>query len=224
MAASFDLHSVAVLGKAVDRLVIWHVNVGAALGLSRLSGAWVVEGMRRAEVESLTAGFPIVLAEEEDMAIACGGSVGIRTGDHAAADMIPAGGASAVRADQYAPAASSGGVDVIAAATGIVDIDSTVETVRAEIASADARFTDQDVAGGKYIRPLWPVVVPPGEVSLTQSQVDVTDDHIRPVLTLARGLADLADAWAAFESLRLARGFLVDLGGPVARPLPLVVR
>ncbi|MFE3194334.1 hypothetical protein ACFXHA_35390 [Nocardia sp. NPDC059240] len=189
MAASFDLHSVAVLGRAVDQLVIWHVNVGAAQGLSRLSGAWVMEDVRRAEIESLTAGFPIVVTGEEEIALTDGRDLAV-----------------------------SG------AAAGIVDVDATVETVCAEIEAADVRFTEQDAAGGKYIRPQWPVVVPPGEVLLTQSQVDVVDDHIRPVLTLARALADLADAWAAFESLRLARAFLVDLGGPVARPLPLAVR
>ncbi|MEC3958324.1 hypothetical protein VMT65_35195 [Nocardia sp. CDC153] len=180
MAASFDLHSLAVLGAAEDRLVIWHVNVGAGLGESRLSGAWVLEDSRTAEIESLTAAYPIAL-----------------TGD---------------------------GVS-IAASSGIVDVDATVETVCAEIESVDARFTEQqDAAGGKYTRPQWPTIVPPHEVSLTQSQVDVVDDHIRPVLTLARALADLADAWAAFESLRLARPFLVEFGGPVARPLPLAVR
>ncbi|WP_460727844.1 hypothetical protein [Nocardia heshunensis] len=193
MAASFDLHSVAVLGRAVDQLVIWRVNVGAALGLSRLSGAWVLESSRQAEIASLAFGLPIVLAGEEQAAL---------TGGRELTAVIPMG--------------ESG--------SAIVDVDATVEIVCAEIESADARFTEQDAAGGKFIRPQWPVIVPPGEVVLTQSQVDVVDDHIRPVLTLARALADLADAWAAFESLRVARAFLVDLGGPVARPLPLAVR
>ncbi|WP_369634716.1 hypothetical protein [Nocardia sp. JMUB6875] len=114
--------------------------------------------------------------------------------------------------------------EVLVEAKGVVELEATVETVRGAVESADRKFDEQDAAGGKFIRPRWPVVVSPTEVSLTDSQVDVVDDHIRPVLTLARGLADLADAWAAFESLRLARGFLVELGGPVARPLPLAVR
>ncbi|WP_157514409.1 hypothetical protein [Nocardia concava] len=178
MAASSDLHSVAVLGSAGDRLVIWHVNVGMALGESRLSGAWVLERSRDVEIESLTARFPVVPTDD-------------------------------VRVEE---------------AAGVVDLEATVETVRGAVESADQKFDEQDAAGGKFVRPRWPVVVSPTEVSLTDSQVDVVDDHIRPVLTLARGLADLADAWAAFESLRLARGFLVELGGPVARPLPLAVR
>ncbi|AYF75507.1 hypothetical protein D7D52_18475 [Nocardia yunnanensis] len=90
---------------------------------------------------------------------------------------------------------------------------------------ADARFTEHQAAtGGKLIRPQWPDIVDPKDVSLTQHQVDVVDDHIRPVLTLARGLADLADAWASFESLRVARAFLTELGGPHVRPVPLAVR
>ncbi|MEC3920182.1 hypothetical protein [Nocardia sp. CDC160] len=212
MAASFDLHSLAVLGAAEDRLVIWHVNVGAGLGESRLSGAWVLEDSRTAEIESLTAAYPI--------AVTGGGlSIAGRKEESVAA------GASAAPLDANAAVVTSGSGVAIAATSGIVDVDATVETVCAEIESVDARFSErQDAAGGKYTRPQWPTIVPPGEVSLTQSQVDVVDDHIRPVLTLARALADLADAWAAFESLRLARPFLVELGGPVARPLPLAVR
>ncbi|MVU82274.1 hypothetical protein GPX89_34185 [Nocardia sp. ET3-3] len=178
MVASFDLHPLTVLGAAEERLVIWHVNVGAALGESRLSGAWVLERSRVAEIESLTRGYPVVVTDD----------------------------------------ARVGGT------AGIVDVDATVETVRAAIESADEKFDEHQAAGGKLIRPQWPVIVPPEEVSLTDSQVDVVDDYIRPVLTLARGLAELADAWAAFESLRLARAFLVELGGSVARPLPLAVR
>lgn len=177
MADSSDLHSLAVLGAAGERLVIWHVNVGAAVGESRLSGAWVLDGSRTVEVESLTAGYPVVETVE-----------GPR----------------------------------IAGVAGIVDVEATVETVRSAVESADAQFAEhQEATGGKLTRPQWPVIVPPGEVSLPRHQ---TGDPIRPVLTLAREFADLADAWASFESLRLARPFLVELGGPHARPLPLAVR
>ncbi|MEU1431184.1 hypothetical protein ABZ412_29360 [Nocardia sp. NPDC005746] len=179
MASSSDLHSLAVLGAAGERMVIWHVNVGAAVGESRLSGAWVLDRSCVAEIESLTAGYPVVVAK---------------------------GGA----AD--------------ATSARIVDIDATVETIRAAVESADARFTEHQDAGGKLTRPQWPVIAEAGGVPLTRYQVDVVDDHIRPVLTLAREVAELADAWAAFESLRLARSFLVELGGPEARPLPLAVR
>ncbi|MFJ9366429.1 hypothetical protein ACIRRA_18710 [Nocardia sp. NPDC101769] len=217
MAASFDLHTLAVLGAAGERLVIWHVNVGAALGESRLSGAWVLDRSRKAEIESLTVGYPIVVAGN----------------DAAAAEAVGNGAQQAGAAgegDQSADVAGVGAAVLgangrIVGAAGIVDVDATVETVRAAIESADQRFVEhQDASGGKLTRPQWPVIVAPGEVSLPQFQVDVADDHIRPVLTLARGLADLADAWAAFESLRLARPFLEDLGGAAARPLPLAVR
>ncbi|MEU1209174.1 hypothetical protein [Nocardia sp. NPDC005825] len=179
MAAPSDLHSLAVLGAAGERMVIWHVNVGAAVGESRLSGAWVLDRSCTAEIESLTSGYPVAMAK---------GS---------AAD---------------------------AANVRIVDVDATVETVRAAVESADARFTEHQDAGGKLTRPQWPVIAAAGGVPLTRYQVDVVDDHIRPVLTLAREVAELADAWAAFESLRLARPFLVELGGPEARSLPLAVR
>lgn len=200
MAASSDLHSVAVLGSAGDRLVIWHVNVGMALGESRLSGAWVLERTRGAEIESLTGRFPVVSADDVQVSLSGDGQV------------VSTDAAQVVLAEE----ARLG--------EGVVDIEATVETVRGAVESADQKFDEQDAAGGKFVRPRWPVIVSPREVSLTDSQVDVVDDHIRPVLTLARGLADLADAWVAFESLRLARGFLVELGGPVARPLPLAVR
>ncbi|MFE3261441.1 hypothetical protein ACFXPS_33410 [Nocardia sp. NPDC059091] len=227
MAASFDLHTLAVLGAAGERLVIWHVNVGAALGESRLSGAWVLERSRAAEIESLTVGYPIVVAgngapasEAVGNDAQTAGTVGIRA-QHAGtvgegdqlADVVGVGAA----------AAGADGRNVGAA--GIVDVDATIETIRAAIESADQRFVEhQDASGGKLTKPQWPVIAAPDEVALPQFQVDVADDHIRPVLTLARGLADLADSWAAFESLRLARPFLEDLGGAAARPLPLAVR
>ncbi|MFD7843316.1 hypothetical protein ACFV4K_10320 [Nocardia sp. NPDC059764] len=177
MAASFDLHSLAVLGSAGERLVIWHVNVGVAVGESRLSGAWVLDRSRTVEVESLTAGYPI---------------------------------------------AETGDGPRIAGGAGKVDVRATVDTVRAAVEAADAQFSEhQEATGGKLTRPQWPAIVPPGEASLPRHR---TGDPIRPVLMLARELADLADAWAAFESARLARPFLVELGGPDARPLPLAVR
>lgn len=224
MAASFDLHTLAVLGAAGERLVIWHVNVGAALGESRLSGAWVLDRSRAAEIESLTAGYPIVEAGNDAPApeavgndAQTAGTVGFRA--------LQAGtaGDGDQLADVVGAAAVADGPNIGAA--GIVDVDATVETVRAAIESADQRFLEhQDASGGKLTRPQWPVIVTPDEVALPQFRVDVADDHIRPVLALARGLADLADAWAAFESLRLARPFLEDLGGAAARPLPLAVR
>ncbi|APA97295.1 hypothetical protein [Nocardia seriolae] len=198
MAASFDLHSLAVLGAAGERLVIWHVNVGASLGESRLSGAWVLEDSRVDEIRSLTSDFPVVLTGE---------------------------GVEVTRAGEPGPVESSAKGVVVCGTAGTIDVGTTVETVCAEIEFVDARFTEQqDATGGKLTRPQWPVIVSPEEVALTDSQVDVVDDHIRPVLTLARGLSDLAEAWAAFESLRLARSFLVEFGGPLARPLPLAVR
>ncbi|MEU6584645.1 hypothetical protein [Nocardia sp. NPDC046763] len=205
MAASFDLHTLAVLGAAGERLVIWHVNVGAALGESRLSGAWVLDRSCEAEIESLTVGYPIVVAGDDTPAAEAVGNRAQQAG-------------AAGEGDQSADVVGVG-------AAGIVDVDATVETVRAAIESADQRFVEhQDASGGKLTRPRWPVIVAPDEVSLPQFRVDVADDRIRPVLTLARGLADLADSWAAFESLRLARPFLEDLGGAAARPLPLAVR
>ncbi|MET8429744.1 hypothetical protein [Nocardia sp. NPDC004860] len=227
MAASFDLHTLAVLGAAGERLVIWHVNVGAALGESRLSGAWVLDRSRTAEIESLTVGYPIVEAGNDAAApgtvgndAQTAGTVGNRTqqagmvgeSNHLT-DVVGVGAAVAIADDR------------IVGGAGIVDVDTTVETVCAAIESADQRFAaHQDASGGKFTRPQWPVIVAPDVVALPQFRVDVADDHIRPVLTLARGLADLADAWAAFESLRLARPFLEDLGGAAARPLPLAVR
>ncbi|MTE14101.1 hypothetical protein [Nocardia aurantiaca] len=230
MAASFDLHTLAVLGATGERVVIWHVNVGAALGESRLSGAWVLDRSRDVEIDSLTRGYPIALADEgvriadaadEGAPLVDAADVGAPVVDDADenAPVVGAAEEAAVRAE------ATDGRARIAAAAGIVDVDATVENVRAAIESADEQFSQrQDASGGKHIRPQWPVIVAPDEAALPNYQVNAVDDGIRPVLTLARGFAELADAWAAFESLRLARPFLEDLGGPAARPLPLAVR
>ncbi|WP_067717631.1 hypothetical protein [Nocardia yamanashiensis] len=170
------LSLVVVLNKVEDRLAVWHVNVGRPIGLSRLSGAWVL-GAEREEVASLTAGY---------RAFDCG----------------------------------EGSLDGLEVA-GVIDLDATVAAARAEVAAVDEAFTAHQELGNKLVRPQWPEIGHPLETRLPSSEID---EAVRPVLAAARGIADLADAWAAFESLRTARSFLADLGGKVARPLPLTVR
>lgn len=172
-----DLSLVVVLNKAEDRLVLWHVNVGRAVGLSRLCGAWVLDAGQAAEIATLTAGY---------RAVDCG-------------EGMPAG---------VKPG-------------GVIDVDATVAGVRAEIASVDAAFTaHQEAIVGKLVRPGWPEIAHPAETRVMLPEID---EAVRPVLAAARGIADLADAWATFESLRTGRSFLTEYGGLRARPLPLVV-
>ncbi|MBL1079906.1 hypothetical protein JK358_36470 [Nocardia sp. 2] len=174
------LSLVVVLDEVEGRLVVWHVNVGQPIGLSRLSGAWVLERGEDAAVATLVAGQRIV----------------VRSG----AGEVP------------------GGV----VAEGVVDVDGTVAAVEAEIADADRLFSShREAVGGKLIRPQWPDVVHPGEL---RREFPAAAEIVRPTLVLAHGIAELADAWADFESLRVARGFLAEHGGRAARPLPLVVR
>jgi hypothetical protein len=101
----------------------------------------------------------------------------------------------------------------------VVDVDATVRSVHAHIDRADKKFSEhQATVRSPLVRPDWPVVHHPAAAPSTARP---SDELIERVLTLARGLAELADAWATFEALRLTREYLVDLGGPNARPLPL---
>ncbi|MGW4366956.1 hypothetical protein ACWEKT_15045 [Nocardia takedensis] len=99
----------------------------------------------------------------------------------------------------------------------LVDTAATARAVRAEIAAADARFTEQVTTKPGLIRPDWPSVE---EVEETGAPV-ATDERARAALALAHGMAELATAWQSFESLRTARDYLIPLGGESARPLPL---
>ncbi|MFJ4657929.1 hypothetical protein ACIP5Y_42240 [Nocardia sp. NPDC088792] len=177
MTSSAGLHPVAVLDRRGGRVVVWHVNVGAALGLSRLSGAWVL-GEEAVELGSLTVGRWV---------IQCSPDVGAPEG-----------------------------------VAGVVDLEATVDAVQGEIDAADDAFSaHQETVASKLIRPEWPVITHPAEAGLLRNEVD---EVVRPALGLARGLGEMADAWAAFESLRVVRPFLVELGGVGVRALPLTVR
>ncbi|WP_067547158.1 hypothetical protein [Nocardia crassostreae] len=178
--AATVLSLVVVLNKVAGRLVIWHVNVGQAVGLSRVSGAWVLEEDEGEAIATLVGGKRIVW---------CGGEAAV---------------------PEWVSTA------------GVVDVDASVIAMRDEVAVIDGLFsTHQGTVANKLIRPQWPEFVHPREVRQPLHHID---ERVRPALLLARGIADLADAWAALESLRLARSFLLDHGGRVARPVPLTVR
>lgn len=171
------LSLVIVLDKRGDRLVVWHVNVGRAIGLSRLSGAWVVAADDAEVVGTLTAGYDAVWCD---------------------------------------------GVAEEVATAAVVDLDATFAAAQAEVEAADSLFTEYQAAqSNKPIRPEWPEFVHPAQARQAPC---VVDEIVYDVLVLARGIAGLADAWSDFESLRVARHFLTEQGGPAARPLPLVVR
>ncbi|MRH93006.1 hypothetical protein GFY24_37260 [Nocardia sp. SYP-A9097] len=177
IATQTVLSLVVVLDKVEDRLVVWHVNVGRAIGLSRLSGAWVVGEDSAQEIAALTAGYDSVW---------CG----------RVAEGI--------------------------AAAGVVDLDATFAAAQAEVDAADSLLTEYQAAqSNKAIRPEWPELVHPAEAGRAPG---VVDEIVHDALVLARGIADLADRWSDFESLRVARHFLTNHGGPTVRPLPLVVR
>ncbi|MCU1648308.1 MAG: hypothetical protein JWN03_8583 [Nocardia sp.] len=172
------LSLVVVLDKVGDRLVIWHVNVGRGMGLSRLTGAWVVGLDQEDVISTLTAGC---------FAIWCDGEVVAGTAE-----------------------------------MGVVDLDATVDAVLDEVAVVDERFTEhQETLSSKLIRPQWPAVAHPRVATPPLREIDET---VRPALCLAHGIADLADRWAEFEALRVARPFLIEQDDKAARPLPLVVR
>ncbi|WP_327141142.1 hypothetical protein [Nocardia sp. NBC_01327] len=72
------LSLVAVLDKVGDRLVVWHVNVGRGMGLSRLTGAWVVGLDQEDVISTITAGC---------CAIWCGGDVVAGTAETGVVDL-----------------------------------------------------------------------------------------------------------------------------------------
>ncbi|WP_330182147.1 hypothetical protein OHB26_38470 [Nocardia sp. NBC_01503] len=114
------------------------------------------------------------------------------------------------------------GVAEEVATAAVVDLDATFAAAQAEVEAADSLFTEYQAAqSNKPIRPEWPEFVHPAQARQAPC---VVDEIVYDVLVLARGIAGLADAWSDFESLRVARHFLTEQGGPAARPLPLVVR
>ena len=109
---------------------------------------------------------------------------------------------------------------------GWIDLDGTVDAVRAEIHDLDKRFTEHAATlKNKLIRPDWPDVPDPGAAPL-RSATGPGESQLEGAraLALARGIRNLADAWAQVESQRTMRAFLVEPMGNVARPLPLVTR
>lgn len=55
----------AVLGRCDDRLGIWHVHTGPGLGLSRLTGAWLLDDERVTEIRGLVHGHPVAVASAD---------------------------------------------------------------------------------------------------------------------------------------------------------------
>ncbi|MGW4091707.1 hypothetical protein [Nocardia sp. NPDC004750] len=188
MTPTTQLLSIAVLNRLDNRLAIWHVNVGPDQGLSRLSGAWVLDIDRVAEIRTLINGHHTI--------------------DCDAGLILPE--------------------SVVTA--GRLDIDAMAAAVRAEIDLIDALFTKHIASMPKSkqpIRPDWPTVVYPADVSALTQQVDAV---VGPALATAHSLKDLATSWFEFETLRVAprdkgrpRSFLIERGGPDIRPLPLIV-
>lgn len=109
---------------------------------------------------------------------------------------------------------------------GWIDLDATVDAVRTEIHDLDKRFTEHAATvKNKLIRPDWPDVPDPRAAPLRSATGpgDLQLEGAR-ALALARGIRNLADAWAQVESQRTMRAFLVEPAGNLARPLPLVTR
>lgn len=109
---------------------------------------------------------------------------------------------------------------------GRIDLDATVDAVRTEITELDKRFTEHAATvKNKLIRPDWPDVPDPRAAPLRPATgPDDAQLEGATALALARGIRNLADAWAQVESHRTMRAFLSEPAGNVARPLPLVTR
>ncbi|MDC3728937.1 MULTISPECIES: hypothetical protein [Rhodococcus] len=124
-----------------------------------------------------------------------------------------------------APAPSDSILDGIAVA-GWIDLDATVDAVRSELRELDKRFDEYlATSKSKLVRPEWPAIEDPRTADLRPviSPGDPTPAEA-VALDLARGIRNLADAWAQIEVQRAMRAFLVEPAGKAARPLVLVVR
>ncbi|MEU8894819.1 hypothetical protein [Nocardia sp. NPDC048505] len=105
-----------------------------------------------------------------------------------------------------------------------LDIEAMVAAVRSEIDAADALFSEYLAKSPKskhLVRPNWPMVVYPAKAPALSEQAPPV---AAPALGTAHGLRDLAVAWFAFETLRVARDYLGEASGTAIRPLPLIAR
>ncbi|NRI67669.1 hypothetical protein FEZ60_19280 [Rhodococcus sp. MS16] len=107
---------------------------------------------------------------------------------------------------------------------GTVDIDATVDAVIAERDALQARFNSHAVTRKTLVPPTWPEISHPKEIAATVPRTETIIEQTGDSFPLARGLNELAQAWAQIEKQRLARPFLIEPAGPNPRPLPLAVR
>jgi hypothetical protein len=104
-----------------------------------------------------------------------------------------------------------------------LDAESTLGAVTAardELQAAYEKRSGQ--AGGRaLVPPKWPEL--PGSLTLDDSPVVAADGRASRALSIARWLVQLCTAWEEIEQQRLSRSYLRDLGGNLARPLPVVL-
>lgn len=107
---------------------------------------------------------------------------------------------------------------------GWIDLDATLDAVRTEIHDLNKRFTEHAATvKNKLVRPSWPDIPDPRTAALRPAtSPDSPSPDGAKALDLARGIRELADAWAQLETQRATRPFLIEPAGRAARPLPLV--
>ena len=111
--------------------------------------------------------------------------------------------------------------DTIVDIAGHIDIAATLTAVIDEISALQAAFeAEPRPKGRKLVEPDWPTLPALyNETALAASG----DSDTAVAHGIGRWLADLAISWQRIESQRLARTFLIDLGGKKPRMMPVVV-
>lgn len=174
------LRPLAVVDEPAGKICIWHVDVGPDIGLSRLSGAWVLERDDTDKLHVLT---------KDRFIVRC-----------AATDLIEREGIRIA---------------------GVVDVDATVSAVRAERDQLQDRFDSHAATHKALVVPTWPDIVHPEDVAASVKRSGIIAERTGHAFPLARGLNELAEAWAQIEKQRLARKFLINPVGSGTRPLPI---
>lgn len=116
----------------------------------------------------------------------------------------------------------TGGAHIVESAEvtilGYLDPHATLAGIRAEVTELQDRFEREPrPKSRKLVAPDWPMV----PAAFDPASFTSADAPAEVALAVGRWVADVADAWQRIETERMARPFLIDPAGPLARALPI---
>ena len=110
-------------------------------------------------------------------------------------------------------------------ACGVIDLKATIVAIEQHIGVVtDIHHASRTPKGSPRAPLAWPALPPMLDWAAPPAVPDgvVEDPLIRSTIAASRWLADLADLWAAIETIRTSRPHLAE-GNPMAGPLPFVL-